>query len=169
MLGELNPCGGGDPIPLLRDKLVVGRRKSCDISLRFPNVSSKHCELEYLNGHWRVTDLGSRNGIKVNGERIDTKWLMPGDILAVARHRYEVIYTPPHGVEAPQEANPFDRGLLEKAGLEPAERRPPRRPKPSEGAFNQDPVEPAPETMPRERKVSTSGEDDFLMEWLPVD
>lgn len=44
-LGMLNPCGGGDPIPLLHEKLLVGRRSSCDISLKFPNVSSHHCEL----------------------------------------------------------------------------------------------------------------------------
>ncbi len=34
--GELVPDGGGDPIPLLREKLTVGRRESCDIVLRFP-------------------------------------------------------------------------------------------------------------------------------------
>ena len=94
MLGELNPCGGGDAIPLLKNKLLVGRRSSCDISLRFPNVSSHHCELELVNGYWFVRDLGSRNGIKVNGMRCDSKWLMPGDVLSVARHRYEVTYAP---------------------------------------------------------------------------
>ena len=35
MLGELIPKGGGDSIPLLKEKLLVGRRESCDIVLRF--------------------------------------------------------------------------------------------------------------------------------------
>lgn len=117
MLGELNPCGGGDPIPLLRPRLIVGRQSRCDIALRFDNVSSTHCELELTNGYWYVRDLGSRNGIKVNGTRCDTHWLMPGDVLSVAKHRYEINYTPNGAAPPPEEENPFAQGLLEKAGL----------------------------------------------------
>lgn len=117
MLGELNPCGGGDPIPLLKPRLVVGRQSRCDIALRFDNVSSTHCELELLNGYWYVRDLGSRNGIKVNGSRCDTHWLMPGDVLSVAKHRYEINYTPNGAAPPPEEENPFAQSLLEKAGL----------------------------------------------------
>lgn len=117
MLGELIPCGGGDPIPLLKPKLLIGRRSSCDISLRFPNVSSHHCELEWVEGYWRVRDLGSRNGIKINGTRCDSKWLMPGDVLHVARHRFEVMYTPEGDAPPSDDEDPFAIGLLEKAGL----------------------------------------------------
>jgi len=118
MLGELIPCGGGDPIPLMKPALLIGRRKSCDVSLRFANVSSHHCELELVNGYWSVKDLGSTNGIKVNGVRCDQKWLMPGDVLSVAKHRYEIIYEPDTTAPPPEvEADPFAVGLLEKAGL----------------------------------------------------
>jgi predicted component of type VI protein secretion system len=117
MLGELNPCGGGDPIPLQKQRLVVGRQPSCDIILRFPNVSSRHCEFRLLNGHWHVRDLGSRNGIKVNGIRCDSAWLMPGDVLSVAKHRFEVNYAPAAGSLPPEEPDPLAVGLLEKAGL----------------------------------------------------
>jgi adenylate cyclase len=117
MHGELVPCGGGDPIPLLKSRLLVGRRSSCDISLRFPNVSSHHCELELVNGYWHVRDLNSRNGIKVNGIRCDAKWLMPGDVVSVAKHQYQVVYTPHGDAPAPEEEDPFAIGLLEKAGL----------------------------------------------------
>lgn len=117
MLGELIPCGGGDPIPLLKVRLLVGRRGSCDISLRFPNISSHHCEFEMIEGFWIVRDLGSRNGIKVNGIRCSSKWLMPGDIVAMARHRYELSYTPSGSGPPPEDEDPFAIGLLEKAGL----------------------------------------------------
>ena len=60
MLGELQPIGGGDPIPLMKPVLTVGRRESCDIVLRFPNVSGSHCELSLENGYWFVKDLGMR-------------------------------------------------------------------------------------------------------------
>jgi len=118
MLGELVPCGGGDPIPLLEEKLLVGRRSRCQITLQFPNVSSHHCELELINGFWRIRDLGSRNGIKVNGKRCDMHWLMPRDVVSIAKHRYEVLYEPDGSAPPPEEENPFAMGLLEKAGLE---------------------------------------------------
>jgi hypothetical protein len=41
MYGELLPLGGGDPIPLLKTTLLVGRRESADIVLRFPNVTEE--------------------------------------------------------------------------------------------------------------------------------
>jgi len=117
MLGELVPCGGGDPIPLLKPKLLIGRRSDCDIVLEFANISGQHCRLELLNGYWHVRDLHSRNGIKVNGMRCDTKWLLPGDEIAIARHRYEVAYEPAAGAPPPEEEDPFALSLLEKAGL----------------------------------------------------
>lgn len=117
MLGELIPCGGGDPIPLLKKRLLIGRRSRCDITLRFPNVSSHHCELELVNGYWSIRDLGSRNGTKVNGVRCQSKWLMPGDVVSVAKHRYELSYTPTGDGPPPEEEDPFALGLLEKAGL----------------------------------------------------
>ena len=109
------------PIPLLGEKLMVGRRSRCDITLQFPNVSSHHCELELINGFWRIRDLGSRNGIKVNGKRCDVKWLMPRDILSIAKHKYEVMYEPDGSAPPPVEENLFELGLLEKAGLETTE------------------------------------------------
>jgi len=139
MYGELQPLGGGDPIPLLKPSLVVGRRESADIVLRFPNVSGHHCELSLVDGYWHVKDLGSSNGTKVNGSRVTEQRLDPGDTLAVAKHEYEVSYEPARlgaqGAPAEKDAarDVFARGLLEAAGLEsrrPSEPRPePRRPR----------------------------------------
>lgn len=117
LLGELNPCGGGDVIPMRKPRLLVGRRGSCDITLRFPNVSSHHCLLELINGYWQIEDLNSRNGIKVNGVRCNKKWLMPGDELSVAKHKFEIDYEPSGDAPPPEEADPFGVSLLEKAGL----------------------------------------------------
>lgn len=115
-LGELIPCGGGDPIPLLKTSLIVGRSPACDITLAFPLVSSKHCQLEFKSGFWHVRDLGSRNGIRVDGIVQLAKYLRPGEILSIAKHRYEIVYTPLED-EPPPDENPFALGLLEKAGL----------------------------------------------------
>jgi predicted component of type VI protein secretion system len=124
MYGELVPVGGGDPVPLLKKTLLVGRRESCDIVLRFSNVSAHHCQLTVTGGYWYVRDLQSRNGVKVNGVRVTDKRLDPGDILSVAKHKYEVSYSPidlgavgPPPMEVPN-ADIFSKSLLERAGLE---------------------------------------------------
>ena len=124
MYGELQPVGGGDPIPLLKTNLVVGRRESVDIVLRFPNVSGRHCELTLENGYWHVKDLGSSNGTKVNGLRITEQRIEPGDTLSIAKHEYEVAYDPSRfgavtdTAEAKPQGSLFSRSLLESAGLE---------------------------------------------------
>lgn len=97
MYGELIPVGGGDPIPLLKKRLRVGRREGCDIVLDFGNVSGHHCLLEIDEGYWFVRDLQSANGIKVEGRRILAgvrKRVDPGDELTIAKHKYIVQYQP---------------------------------------------------------------------------
>ena len=120
MFGELVPQGGGDPVPLLQKKLLVGRRDSCDIALRFPNVSSRHCEMELVEGYWLVRDLGSSNGTKVNGVRVRAKWVLPGDELTIAKHRYKLDYNVAADAPPPPPLNDEEdlgTSLLEKAGL----------------------------------------------------
>ena len=97
--GELVPLGGGDPIPLMKKKLLVGRRESCDICLRFSNVSAHHCELTLKSGYWYVRDKGSRNGTKVGSIRVEENLLEPGDVVSFAKHKYEIQYSPmPHSL-----------------------------------------------------------------------
>jgi adenylate cyclase len=123
-VGELVPVGGGDPIPLRRGTLTIGRRESCDISLKFPNISGLHCELAFKDaGFWQVRDLGSTNGIKVNGERVLNRALRPGDEIAIAKRKYKIQYNLTPSGEAALEAvltadeDVFSQSLLEKAGL----------------------------------------------------
>ena len=127
MYGELIPVGGGDPIPLLKKSLRVGRRESCDIVLRFPNVSAHHCQLTLDGGYWYIKDLNSRNGVKVNNLRVTDKRVDPGDIIRVARQQYEIQYSPAElGAVGPpppenQSSDIFSRSLLDRAGLEKEE------------------------------------------------
>lgn len=123
--GELIPIGGGDPIPLMKDRLLVGRRESCDIVLRFANVSAHHCQLSLENGYWFVKDLGSRNGTKVNSMRITRKRIDPGDKVSFAKHEYEMQYSPVElGAAGPPPADDevvgeiLQQSLLDRAGLE---------------------------------------------------
>lgn len=92
--GELIPKGGGDPIPLLKKNLLIGRRESCDVVLRFGNISAHHCEMTLESGYWFVKDLNSRNGTRVNGYRVAKRRLDPHDVLSVAKFEYEINYVP---------------------------------------------------------------------------
>lgn len=124
MYGELVPVGGGDPVPLIKKDLLIGRRESCDIVLRFANVSSHHCKLECHGGYWYVRDLSSKNGTRVNNVRVTEKRVDPGDELRVAKHRYRVEYSPidlgaigpPPSDQLPTEV--MNQSLLERAGLD---------------------------------------------------
>lgn len=123
--GELNPIGGGDRIPLVRDEMVLGRRESCDIPLRFPNVSSVHCKLVFQDGYWFVQDMNSTNGIKVNGLRVLRKVLLPGDELTIAKRKYIIHYVLAAGRRALEEIMEDDvmsQSLLERAGLQRSRR-----------------------------------------------
>ena len=93
-MGFLVPIGGGEDIPLKKNRLLIGRRETCDIVLRFANVSGQHCRLTLEQGYWFVKDLESRNGTKVNGYRVSRKRLDPGVIVSIAKNQYEIRYDP---------------------------------------------------------------------------
>jgi predicted component of type VI protein secretion system len=94
-LGVMLPVGGGDPIPLNKSEVIIGRRPSCDIRLDFENISGKHCMLRMLNGVWNVKDLGSTNGTTVNGSRIVAEQsIMPDEEIGIAGHVYTIEYDP---------------------------------------------------------------------------
>ena len=61
---------------------VIGRSRECDVVLSDQNVSRKHAEVRPSGAKWIVKDLGSTNGVKVNGRRIQgAQSLKPGDTI----------------------------------------------------------------------------------------
>jgi hypothetical protein len=59
---------------------VIGRSRECDCVLDDQNISRRHAELRRnSHGDWQIADLGSTNGVKINGRRVDTSRLSPGD------------------------------------------------------------------------------------------
>lgn len=194
MLGELVPTGGGDPIPLLKTKLLIGRRDDCDITLSFPNVSAHHCELELVDGYWLIRDLNSSNGIKVNGVRCPQNWLLPGDEIVIGKQNsFEVKYVaigPP-----PTAMNEFDpavslmekagmsrravemnqgedisMSLMEKAGLDRGPRSSPRRTtaKPEDRTPPPRTISPA-QTTPKKNKNKPESDESIALKWLESD
>lgn len=119
--GELQPIGGGDAIPLIREVLTIGRRESCDICLRFPNISGIHAQLMFRNGYWYIRDMNSTNGVKVQGMRVQEKLLHPRDEITIGKRKYVIDYELPadrRALDEVVEEDIMSQSLLEKAGLE---------------------------------------------------
>ena len=179
--GTLTPVGGGDPIPLIKAELVIGRRPSCDIRLDFENVSGKHAVLSLINGLWRVRDMGSTNGTSVNGARISSPHsVMPDDEVGFAGHLFTVEYTPtgPESLLSGHQALDEDvqderrrHSLMELAGLDTDDKSVPvSRPRTAPEAIERLSVDEADfgDTVPKHFKPKAAArpkkvdEDDFL-------
>lgn len=98
---------------LLLDKpiLLLGRHAECDIQLNSRKVSRRHCCIAQVSNYLVVRDLGSTNGIRINGVRVLEGRLKSGDELTVGNFRYQVswddkpISALPARQEAPAAAN----------------------------------------------------------------
>ena len=63
--------------------VVIGRSKDCDIRLADPNVSRRHAELRREGQAYWILDLGSTNGVTVNGRRQQRTQLKNDDRITI--------------------------------------------------------------------------------------
>jgi len=80
----------GSDIPLDRSMVVVGRHPLCDVRLDSLRISRHHCCMTQDKDEVVVRDLGSTNGIRINGERVERGRLRSGDELSIAHIRYRL-------------------------------------------------------------------------------
>jgi hypothetical protein len=67
---------------------TLGRSRECDVVLQDVNVSRRHAEVRPRGGGWVVSDLGSTNGVVLNGRRIDhAEVLKAGDEIELGTTR----------------------------------------------------------------------------------
>lgn len=80
---------GSDLVPLMGERLTIGRSEDNDVVLAEDGqVSRVHALLDRLGGGWSVRDVGSSNGTFVNGKRLASEMrLDPGDEIRVGRTR----------------------------------------------------------------------------------
>ena len=81
-----------DEMRILLDKpvLLLGREPECDIQFDSRKVSRRHCCIAQVGDHLIVRDLGSTNGIRINGVRVLEGHLKSGDELTIGNQRYRV-------------------------------------------------------------------------------
>lgn len=70
--------------------VIIGRSESCDVVLASKKVSRQHCCLAKVDDRLVVRDLGSTNGLRINGRRRDQGQLAPGDVLTIGDARYRL-------------------------------------------------------------------------------
>ena len=74
---------GGTEFPLEKDRVTLGRDPSVDLRLDDASVSHQHAALELAGAGFRIRDLGSTNGVRVNGSRVAAADLKHGDRLEI--------------------------------------------------------------------------------------
>lgn len=80
----------GPSILLDKPILLFGRHAECDIQLNSKKVSRRHCCLAQVNDYLVIRDLGSTNGVKINGLKVTEGRLRAGDELEIGNFRYQV-------------------------------------------------------------------------------
>jgi pSer/pThr/pTyr-binding forkhead associated (FHA) protein len=90
MPAQLISLEEGPSILLDKPIVLIGRHEECDIQLNSRKVSRKHCCVAQVDDYFVVRDLGSTNGVRINGVRVPEGTLRPGDELTIGNFRYQI-------------------------------------------------------------------------------
>jgi len=101
-LVPLNPTTTIAPmIALQRPVILIGRHPECDIRIDVPQISRRHCCIALASDRVMLRDLGSRNGVRVNGRVIEETVLRLGDEIAIGHFLYRLENLDPAPVPNP--------------------------------------------------------------------
>lgn len=76
---KLRLIGPTATYPLVKSPAIVGRSNTADVRIDDGFASREHARLEWSDGAWWLTDLGSANGTFVNGTRVSGKIRLSGN------------------------------------------------------------------------------------------
>lgn len=94
-LVQLVALSEGPNILLDKPIMLFGRTDECDIQIHSRKISRRHCCLAQVSDYLVVRDLGSTNGIRINGVKVLEGKLKAGDELTIGNHRYQVRWDTP--------------------------------------------------------------------------
>jgi pSer/pThr/pTyr-binding forkhead associated (FHA) protein len=93
MPAQLVALTDGPSILVDKPILLIGRHTECDIQIDSRKISRRHCCIAQVADYLVVRDLGSTNGIRINGVRVLEGRLNENDELMIGGHRYRVSWT----------------------------------------------------------------------------
>ncbi|MFA9478342.1 ankyrin repeat domain-containing protein [Phycisphaerales bacterium AB-hyl4] len=80
----------GDPIPLDTGSVIIGRNPDCDVRYRSRTLSRKHAQITFEQGSYMIKDLGSHNGVIINGRKVHAPHLLsPGETITLGTYEFE--------------------------------------------------------------------------------
>lgn len=85
----------GREVAVTRTPMVLGRADDCDLVVAAPSVSRRHAEIVEVGGALLVRDLGSANGVVVDGRRVSEAPLANGLAFALGDTHFEVVIEAP--------------------------------------------------------------------------
>lgn len=115
----LNTHLRGQEFPLVGGMGTVGRGPECAVQIDQTSVSRNHARVEEAGGRFMVRDLGSRNGIKINGLELPEAELRSGDVLTVGEVELRFDLVPAQGAAAPESPPPAVAAPPIEAGTRP--------------------------------------------------
>lgn len=111
---ELGSHAPAQQFTLEKEQHQIGRSEACEFVLEDKSVSKQHAQFTFIEGNWNLEDLGSSNGVLVNGSRIDKVVLANGDKLKLGRREFEFTDQGPHDNDADPATRiyqPTERGI----------------------------------------------------------
>ncbi len=81
--------------PLGDKPLTIGRHPDNALNIAEDTASRFHCVIEKIPSGYRVRDLKSRNGIKLNNQKIETASLKNGDTLSIGKTIFRFVFDAP--------------------------------------------------------------------------
>ncbi|HZE98378.1 MAG TPA: FHA domain-containing protein [Planctomycetota bacterium] len=120
-------------VEIQETQISIGRATDNVLPLGDKKSSRKHARIEKVGDEYRINDLGSGNGTKVNGKDVNTHVLVKGDEIAIGLTTLFVLGmdTPPKVAPAPSPALAVT--VAANAGVAPATSRHEERPASSDG------------------------------------
>jgi pSer/pThr/pTyr-binding forkhead associated (FHA) protein len=90
MSAQLESLTNGPAILLDKPILLIGRHPECDVLIESRKISRRHCCIAQVGDYLVVRDLGSTNGIRINGVRVLEGRLEDKDELTIGASRFRV-------------------------------------------------------------------------------